>query len=215
MGQLGDRIYFVKRLMDIVFSAVGLLIVSPLIGLLWVLVSMTMGRPVFFRQMRPGLHGRPFQLVKFRTMHNTTDSSGKLLKDGLRMTGLGCFLRAASLDELPSLWSVVRGKMSLVGPRPLLMEYLPLYSPEQARRHEVRPGITGWAQINGRNNLTWEEKFALDLWYVDHQSHWLDLKILFLTVWKVLARQDVASDGHSTMPLFTGTPTDPLSGGPQ
>jgi lipopolysaccharide/colanic/teichoic acid biosynthesis glycosyltransferase len=168
------------------------------------LVRWKMGSPVLFRQVRPGLSGKPFEMLKFRTMRDATDSSGQPLADAERTTGLGRFLRSSSLDELPELWNVVKGDMSLVGPRPLLMQYLERYSPEQARRHEVRPGITGWAQVNGRNAIEWEEKFALDLWYVDHASLWLDLKILLLTVRQVLSRKGVSADDHATMPVFTG-----------
>jgi lipopolysaccharide/colanic/teichoic acid biosynthesis glycosyltransferase len=160
---------------------------------------------VFFRQVRPGLHGRPFTMVKFRTMRDAVDGEGRPLPDELRITPLGRFLRGTSLDELPELWNVLRGEMSLVGPRPLLMEYLPLYTPEQARRHEVRPGITGWAQVNGRNAIGWEEKFRLDSWYVDHRSLWLDLKILLLTVKKVFVREGISQEGQATMERFRGT----------
>jgi lipopolysaccharide/colanic/teichoic acid biosynthesis glycosyltransferase len=162
-----------------------------------------MGKPVFFRQVRPGQFGLPFELIKFRTMTNDKKNDVSLA-DAVRLTGVGRFLRATSLDELPELWNVIRGEMSLVGPRPLLMEYLPLYSEEQKRRHEVRPGITGWAQINGRNNLSWEERFKMDVWYVDNRSFWLDLKVLLLTVKKVLLREDVNQDGHATAEKFKG-----------
>lgn len=164
-----------------------------------------MGSGVLFRQERPGLGGAPFYLIKFRTMHHATDTDGSLLRDGERLTRLGGFLRSTSLDELPELWNVLKGEMSLVGPRPLLMEYLPLYSAEQARRHEVLPGITGWAQVNGRNAISWEEKFALDVWYVDNRSFGLDLKILLLTALKVLKREGISAAGESTMPRFTGS----------
>jgi len=167
-----------------------------------------LGSPVFFRQTRPGLHGKPFNLIKFRTMTNTKDHFGRLLPDSKRITKLGRFLRITSLDELPELWNVLKGDMSLVGPRPLLMEYLDKYTPEQARRHEVKPGITGWAQINGRNALSWEERFKMDVWYVDNQNLWLDLKILFLTIWKVLAREGISKPGHATMTKFSGTKAD-------
>jgi len=159
---------------------------------------------VLFRQIRPGLNGKPFEMIKFRTMRDAVDASGKQLPDNERMTPFGCFLRSSSLDELPELWNVLKGDMSLVGPRPLLMEYLPLYTSEQSRRHEVRPGVTGWAQINGRNALSWEEKFKLDIWYVDNRSLWLDLKIIFLTVVKVVMRDGISADGEVTMPKFTG-----------
>ncbi len=163
-----------------------------------------LGTPVLFRQVRPGLNGKPFEMVKFRTMLDAVDPTGHLLPDSERMTPFGSFLRSSSLDELPELWNVLKGDMSLVGPRPLLMEYLPLYSPEEYRRHEVRPGVTGWAQINGRNALSWEEKFALDLWYVDNRTLWLDLRIIFLTVKKVFMRDGISADGEATMPKFTG-----------
>jgi len=164
-----------------------------------------MGSPVIFRQERPGLHGRPFRMIKFRTMRNATDAAGNPLPDAQRMTRVGTFLRSSSIDELPELWNVLRGEMSLVGPRPLLMEYLPLYSPEQARRHDVKPGITGWAQINGRNALSWDEKFALDVWYVDNRSFLLDLKILALTVKKVVVREGISQQGQATMEKFRGS----------
>lgn len=163
-----------------------------------------MGSPVLFRQIRPGLHGRPFRLIKFRTMRNELNSEGRTLTDGERLTRFGAFLRSTSLDELPELWNVLLGHMSLVGPRPLLMEYLPLYNQEQARRHEVKPGLTGWAQINGRNAISWEEKFKLDVWYVDHHSPWLDLRILCVTLVKVLTRQGISADGEATMQAFQG-----------
>ena len=175
----------------------------PLLLLAW-MVRRKLGSPVFFRQTRPGLRGRPFQMVKFRTMTDARGPDGKLLPDAVRLTAFGRFLRATSLDELPELWNVLKGDMSLVGPRPLLMEYLPLYSPEQARRHDVHPGITGWAQVNGRNALSWEEKFKLDVWYVDHRSLSLDIKILWLTVRKVLVREGISADGEATMSKFTG-----------
>lgn len=194
-----------KRLFDVSAATLALLVLAiPLVALI-VLVRIRMGSPVFFRQTRPGLRGEPFQLIKFRTMTEKRGPDGELLPDGQRLGGFGRWLRATSLDELPELWNVLRGDMSLVGPRPLLMEYLPLYTPEQARRHEVRPGITGWAQVNGRNALSWEEKFKLDVWYVDHQSLWLDLKILFLTVKKVFTREGISAAGEATMPKFTGT----------
>ncbi len=193
-----------KRLFDLLLSLGGLLLLSLPLLLLWVLVYRKLGSPVLFRQVRPGLHGRPFMMVKFRTMTDERGADGELLPDAQRLTAFGRFLRASSLDELPELWNVLRGEMSLVGPRPLLMEYLPLYSPEQARRHEVRPGITGWAQVNGRNALNWEERFKLDIWYVDHRSLWLDLRILWLTVRKVIVREGISAQGEVTMPRFTG-----------
>lgn len=194
-----------KRLFDITAAALGLLLLAPLLLVLTWLVRRKLGRPAFFRQTRPGLHGRPFELVKFRTMTDARGPDGALLPDAERLTPFGRFLRSTSLDELPELWNVLRGDMSLVGPRPLLMEYLPLYSPEQARRHEARPGITGWAQVNGRNALSWDDKFRLDVWYVDRQSLWLDLRILWLTVCKVLRREGISAAGEATMPRFTGS----------
>lgn len=194
-----------KRLFDLIFAILALILLSPVFLVVVCLVRFNLGRPVFFRQIRPGLNGRPFEMVKFRTMRNLTDSTGELLSDAERMTFLGGLLRSTSLDELPELWNVLRGDMSLVGPRPLLMEYLSLYSPEQARRHEVKPGITGWAQINGRNTLSWEEKFNLDVWYVDNRSLWLDLKIIFLTIKKVAMRDGISAEGEATMHKFTGS----------
>lgn len=196
-----------KRLMDIVVSALALVLLSPVLLVVALAVAARLGRPVLFSQARPGLRGQPFTMYKFRTMLNAVGPDGQPLPDAARLTGLGRFLRAASLDELPELWNVLKGEMSLVGPRPLLMAYLPLYTPEQARRHDVRPGITGWAQVNGRNALTWEEKFRLDVWYVDHQSLALDMKILLMTVLKVFRREGISSDGHATMPPFTGKGT--------
>ena len=163
-----------------------------------------LGSPILFRQRRPGLNGEIFEMLKFRSMQEAKDKEGNLLPDSERLTEFGRWLRSTSLDELPELWNVLRGEMSLVGPRPLLMEYLPLYSPEQAHRHDVRPGITGWAQVNGRNAISWEEKFKLDVWYVDHQSFWLDLKILFLTVKNVISQHGISADGEATMPKFSG-----------
>lgn len=195
-----------KRLFDLLASAFGLLILAvPLVVLAW-LVRQKLGSPVLFSQVRPGLHGKPFRMVKFRTMTDARDASGALLPDAQRLTSFGRFLRASSLDELPELWNVLKGDMSLVGPRPLLMQYLPLYSPEQARRHEARPGVTGWAQVNGRNAISWEDKFKLDVWYVDNQSLWLDIKILWLTVKKVLVRDGISGAGEATMSAFTGSP---------
>ncbi len=195
-----------KRLFDLTAALLGLAALAlPLLALI-ALVRIKLGRPVFFRQTRPGLHGRPFQMVKLRTMTDARGPDGALLPDADRLTPFGRFLRSTSLDELPELWNVLRGDMSLVGPRPLLMEYLPLYTPEQARRHAVRPGITGWAQVNGRNALSWEEKFALDVWYVDHQSLALDIRILWLTARKVLAREGISAAGEATMGKFTGNP---------
>ncbi len=193
-----------KRLFDFVLALFGVLALAlPLLMLIW-LVRRKLGSPVFFRQVRPGLYGKPFRMVKFRTMTDARGPDGQLLPDAERLTPFGRWLRATSLDELPELWNVLRGEMSLVGPRPLLMEYLPLYSTEQARRHEVRPGITGWAQVNGRNAISWADKFALDVWYVDHRSLWLDVRILWLTVRKVLVRDGINAAGEATMPRFEG-----------
>lgn len=197
-----------KRLFDFFSSAIALLFLSPVIAVLAWQIRRKLGSPVLFRQTRPGLHGKPFRMVKFRTMRDAIGPDGQPLPDSERITPFGSFLRAASLDELPELWNVLKGDMSLVGPRPLLMEYLPLYSPEQARRHEVRPGVTGWAQVNGRNALSWEEKFRLDVWYVDNRSFWLDLKILALTVKKVFVREGISAAGEATMPRFTGSPKE-------
>ena len=194
-----------KRVFDLILALLGVLVLAlPLLGLM-LLVRRKLGSPVIFRQVRPGLHGKPFEMVKFRTMTSDRGPDGELLPDALRLTPFGRFLRTTSLDELPELWNVLKGEMSLVGPRPLLMEYLQFYSPTQARRHEVRPGITGWAQVNGRNNIGWEDKFALDVWYVDHRSLWLDIKILWLTVKKVLVRDDISAAGEATMSKFTGS----------
>ena len=193
-----------KRLFDITAAFAALLLLALPLALLTWQVRRKLGSPAFFRQVRPGMHGQPFEMVKFRTMTDARGPDGALLPDADRLTPFGRFLRASSLDELPELWNVLKGDMSLVGPRPLLMEYLPLYSPQQARRHEVRPGITGWAQVNGRNALGWDEKFKLDVWYVDHRSLWLDIKILWLTVKKVLVREGISAAGEATMPRFTG-----------
>jgi sugar transferase EpsL len=202
-GQHGWRLRF-KVICDRFVALCGLLVLTPLLIVLSLLVWVSMGRPILFRQKRPGRYAKPFQLVKFRTMADLRDGSGKLLADADRSTRVGRLLRATSLDELPQLWNVLRGDISLVGPRPLLMEYLPRYSPEQARRHNVMPGITGWAQINGRNALTWEEKFALDNWYVENWSLKLDLRILSLTLMRVLKRDGISRPGHETMPEFMG-----------
>lgn len=196
-----------KRLIDLLGSIFGLILLSPVILVVAILVRAFLGSPVLFVQVRPGLMGVPFRILKFRTMRDTTDKSGKVLSDADRLTHFGRVLRAASLDELPGLWNVLRGDMSLVGPRPLLSEYMPLYSKEQARRHNVRPGLTGWAQVNGRNALTWEEKFALDIWYVDNRTWRLDLRIILMTVWKVIRREGINAAGEATMPRFTGSPT--------
>jgi len=197
----------IKRVVDIAGASVGIILVAPVLLVVSLLVLLTMGRPVLFRQQRPGLRGKPFTLYKFRTMRDARTASGELLPDDLRLTTFGKWLRSTSLDELPELFNVLKGEMSLVGPRPLLMEYLPRYSPDQARRHEVKPGITGWAQVNGRNALTWEEKFRMDVWYVDHWNLWLDMKILLLTIWKVLKREGISAEGSATMPVFTGNTT--------
>ena len=193
-----------KRAFDLIAVISGSLLILPLILLLALLVLLKLGVPIFFCQTRPGLHGKPFKMVKFRTMTDARDAEGLLLPDAQRLTAFGKFLRSSSLDELPELLNVLKGEMSLVGPRPLLMEYLPLYSPEQARRHEVRPGITGWAQVNGRNAISWEEKFKLDVWYVDNQSLWLDLKILWMTFVKVFKREGISQEGQATAEKFTG-----------
>lgn len=195
-----------KRFIDFTAALCGLVVLAPVLLIIALLIRLKLGSPVLFRQVRPGLHGKPFEMIKFRTMRDAVDKHGNPLPDEQRMTRLGHILRATSLDELPELWNVLKGDMSLVGPRPLLMEYLPLYSPEQYRRHEVRPGVTGWAQVNGRNALGWEDKFKLDVWYVDNRSLWLDIKILFLTVKKVLVRDGISADGQATMERFTGTP---------
>ncbi len=182
-----------------------LVLALPLLLLVW-LIHLNLGRPVVFSQVRPGLHAKPFRMIKLRTMTSECGPDGQLLPDSVRLTPFGKLLRTTSLDELPELWNVVKGDMSLVGPRPLLMEYLPLYTSEQARRHEVLPGITGWAQVNGRNAISWEEKFKLDVWYVDNRSLWLDIKILWLTVKRVLNKDGISAEGEATMPRFTGSP---------
>jgi lipopolysaccharide/colanic/teichoic acid biosynthesis glycosyltransferase len=195
----------VKRVFDFLAAGLCLLLLAVPFLVLVMFVRHKLGSPLLFRQLRPGLLGKPFEMVKFRTMTNERGFDGQMLPDAARLTPFGQFLRGTSLDELPELWNVLKGDMSLVGPRPLLMEYLPLYTPEQARRHEVRPGITGWAQVSGRNAISWEEKFKLDIWYVDHQSLWLDIKILCLTVKKVLVRDGISAEGEATMPRFTGS----------
>jgi len=192
-----------KRVFDVVASSVLLVLLSPVIICIAVVIRVSMGPPVLFKQVRPGLHGRPFTMYKFRTMNDARDERGNLLPDSERLTRLGRFLRSTSLDELPELINVLKGEMSLVGPRPLLMEYLPLYTQEQARRHEVPPGITGWAQVNGRNAISWKEKFEYDVWYVDNWTLWLDLKILWQTLVAVLRRDGISADGHATMPRLT------------
>lgn len=194
-----------KRLFDFLLALFALLILFPIIAIVAWQIRRKLGSPVLFRQIRPGLDGKPFEMIKFRTMRDAVDSNGNPLPDLERMTPFGNFLRSTSLDELPELWNVLKGEMSLVGPRPLLMEYLPLYDEEQARRHEVRPGVTGWAQINGRNAISWEDKFKLDVWYVDNRSLWLDIKILWLTIKKVLVRDGISAEGEATMSKFTGS----------
>lgn len=193
-----------KRVIDILGAGFGLILLSPVIALLWVLIRRNLGAPVLFRQIRPGKDGAAFEMIKFRTMKDAHGPDGSPLPDAERLTPFGAKLRSSSLDELPELWNVLKGEMSLVGPRPLLMEYLPLYSPHQARRHEVRPGVTGWAQINGRNAISWPAKLDLDVWYIENRSLWLDIKIIALTVKKVLKRSDISANGEVTMPKFTG-----------
>lgn len=197
-----------KRAFDITVSLVALIALLPVLVGIALAIRRLLGKPIFFRPMRAGLNGRPFELVKFRTMSNLADPMGNPLPDENRLEPFGQILRSTSLDELPELWNVLKGDMSIVGPRPLLMEYIPRYSATQARRHEVRPGITGWAQVNGRNSLSWEEKFALDVWYVDHKSVWLDLRIIGITVFKVLLRKDITESGHVTMSRFLGNADD-------
>lgn len=194
-----------KRIFDIILASVALLLLLPLMLVVAVCIRISMGAPVFFRQVRPGLNGEPFVMLKFRTMSNMVDTTGRLLTDEIRLTAFGQFLRRTSIDELPELWNIIRGDMSLVGPRPLLMEYLPLYSSHQARRHELRPGLTGWAQVNGRNAISWEEKFDYDVWYIDNHSFGLDLKILLMTVIKVFKSSGIAAQNHATMPIFKGS----------
>ena len=199
---------FFKRLFDIIASASGLIFLSPVFLILIYLIRKNLGEPVFFTQERPGKDGKPFKMIKFRSMRDAVDKDGNPLPDSERLTPFGKKLRATSLDELPELWNVLKGEMSLVGPRPLLMSYLPLYNEFQNRRHEMRPGVTGWAQVNGRNALSWDEKFAHDIWYIDHYSVWLDMKILFLTVKKVFIKEGISAEGEATMPYFTGNDTD-------
>ena len=196
--------YF-KRCFDFLLAFVILILLLPLLFFVYLLVGSRLGYPALFRQQRPGYRSGPFCLLKFRTMTNGCYPSGALLPDAQRLTPFGLWLRATSIDELPALINILRGEMSFIGPRPLLMQYLPLYSPEQARRHDVKPGFSGWAQINGRNAISWEEKFCLDVWYVDHQSFWLDLRIFLLTIAKVIRREGINADGHSTMPPFMGS----------
>jgi lipopolysaccharide/colanic/teichoic acid biosynthesis glycosyltransferase len=202
----------IQRVFDVIVAGLALVLLSPVIAIVAWQISRKMGSPVFFRQARPGRNGAPFEMVKFRTMKDAHDADGNPLPDAERLTSFGQFLRSSSLDELPELWNVLKGDMSLVGPRPLLMEYLPLYSVEQARRHEVRPGITGWAQVNGRNALSWKEKFKLDVWYVDNRSFWLDIKVLFLTVKKVLVRDGISAEGEATMTRFYGNGSENKDG---
>ena len=204
MGLILPDVPASKRLLDLTLTTVGLILCSPVLVTIAILVYLFHGRPVLFRQVRPSLHGAPFTVYKFRTMKEVRDESGRLLPDDQRLTRFGRFLRAASLDELPELINVLKGELSLVGPRPLLMQYLERYTPEQARRHAVLPGITGWAQVNGRNALTWEDKFRLDVWYVDNWSLWLDIKILVLTLWKVIKREGISQPGHATAEEFMG-----------
>ena len=194
-----------KRLLDIIIASIALVILSPLYVFVAYKVKKNLGSPVLFRQVRPGLNGKPFEMIKFRTMKDAVDSQGNPLPDSERLTQFGKMLRSTSLDEMPELWNVIKGDMSVVGPRPLLMEYLPLYNEEQAKRHKVRPGMTGYAQVNGRNAISWEEKFKLDTWYVENQSIWLDFKIMLKTVKKVLAKDDISAEGEATMTKFTGS----------
>ena len=195
----------IKRLFDILIASIALILLSPVYFIVARKVKKNLGSPVLFRQVRPGLHGKPFEMIKFRTMKDAVDTEGNPLPDSERLTPFGKMLRATSLDEMPELWNVIKGDMSIVGPRPLLMEYLPLYNEEQAKRHNVRPGITGHAQVNGRNAISWEKKFELDTWYVEHQSLWLDFKIMLKTVKKVIAKDDISAEGEVTMTKFTGT----------
>ncbi|MDH2045894.1 sugar transferase [Acinetobacter johnsonii] len=197
-----------KRLLDIVIASSALVLLSPIYALVAYKVKKNLGSPVLFRQVRPGLHGKPFEMIKFRSMKDALDTAGNPLPDSERLTPFGKMLRATSLDEMPELWNVIKGDMSIVGPRPLLMEYLPLYNSEQAKRHEVRPGITGYAQVNGRNAISWEKKFELDTWYVNNHSLWLDFKIMLKTVKKVLAKDDISAEGDVTMNKFTGSKYD-------
>ena len=201
----------IKRLLDIIIASIALILLSPLYAFVSYKVKKNLGSPVLFRQVRPGLHGKPFEMIKFRTMKDATDKAGNALPDSERLTEFGKKLRASSLDELPELWNVIKGDMSLVGPRPLLMEYLPLYNDEQAKRHDVRPGMTGHAQVNGRNAIGWEEKFKLDTWYVENRSTLLDFKIMFKTVHKVIAKDDISAEGEATMTKFTGSSNKEVS----
>lgn len=196
----------IKRILDITIASTALILLSPVYFIVARKVKKNLGSPVLFRQVRPGLHGKPFKMIKFRTMKDALDAEGNPLPDSERLTPFGKMLRATSLDEMPELWNVIKGDMSIVGPRPLLMEYLPLYNEEQAKRHNVRPGITGYAQVNGRNAISWEKKFELDTWYVENQSLWLDFKIMLKTIKKVIAKDDISAQGEATMTKFTGTP---------
>jgi len=196
-----------KRILDLVLALCALVFALPLVFVIWLLVRKNLGSPALFCQLRPGLNARPFMLFKFKTMRDAFDAGGEPLPDAQRLTEFGGFLRSTSLDELPELLNVIRGDMSLVGPRPLLMRYLPRYNAQQARRHEVKPGLTGWAQINGRNAVSWDEKFALDVWYVENLSLWLDVKIMFLTLWQIVGRKGINQPGHATMPEFMGNNT--------
>lgn len=198
----------IKRLLDIIIASIALILLSPLYAFVAYKVKRNLGSPVLFRQVRPGLHGKPFEMIKFRSMKDAVDAQGNPLPDSERLTPFGKMLRSSSLDEMPELWNVIKGDMSIVGPRPLLMEYLPLYSSEQAKRHDVRPGMTGHAQVNGRNAIGWEEKFKLDAWYVENQSVWLDFKIMLKTVKKVLAKDDINAEGEATAAPFRGNKTD-------
>ena len=202
----------IKRFLDIIIASIALILLSPLYAFVAYKVKKNLGSPVLFRQVRPGLHGKPFEMIKFRTMRDALDAQGNPLPDSERLTPFGKMLRSSSLDEMPELWNVIKGDMSIVGPRPLLTEYLPLYNTEQAKRHNVRPGMTGHAQVNGRNAIGWEEKFKLDTWYVENQSTRLDFKIMFKTVHKVLAKDDISAEGEATMTKFTGTKTDKTNG---
>ena len=196
----------IKRTFDLILASFFLLLLAPVLAFVAVLVRINLGSPIFFHQVRPGLHGKPFKILKFRSMLDVCGTHDNFLPDEARLTRFGKFLRATSLDEAPELWNVIKGDMSLVGPRPLLMEYLTLYDKEQSRRHDVRPGITGWAQINGRNAISWEEKFNLDVWYVDNHSFWLDVEVLFLTIKKVFICDGISAEGEATMPIYTGKP---------
>jgi len=196
----------IKRILDVAIASTALILLSPVYFIVARKVKKNLGSPMLFRQVRPGLHGQPFEMIKFRTMKDAVDEQGNPLPDSERLTPFGKMLRATSLDEMPELWNVIKGDMSIVGPRPLLMEYLPLYNTEQAKRHNVRPGITGYAQVNGRNAISWEKKFELDTWYVENQSLWLDFKIMLKTIKKVIAKDDISAEGEATMTKFTGTP---------